>query len=138
MSEQLNHRGVLQEQDNKSNPWNDLAEHQEDQATAEEASRKTERKLGAKILSEVGFQDRQREIVDSSLVKERKRGEKFEGKNQVRKNEAYLERLERVIEKDGNALEKKLWEKSVDKLVIEPENIEESYWKAQERIIRKK
>ncbi len=136
MSEQLNHHGVLQEQDNKSNPWNDLAEHQEDQATAEEARRKTERKLGAKILSEVGFQDRQREIVDSSLVKERKRGEKFEGKNQVRKNEAYLERLERVVEKDGNALEKKLWEKSVDKLVIEPENIEESYWKAQEQVLR--
>ncbi len=122
MSEQLSHRGeVLQE----GNPELEAA-----------TRKKAERKLGAKILSGVGFQDRQAEIADSSLKKEKARGEKFQGKNAERRNLAYLARLERMIEKDGNALEKKLWDASVEKLIIEPDDIEENYWKTQEQILR--
>lgn len=122
MPEQFSHRGEVLQEDNPE--------------LKAAARKKAERKLGAKILSGVGFQDRQREVVDASLAKERARGEKFEGKNQARRNEAYLERLDRIIEKDGTALEEKLWEKSVDNLIIEPENIEENYWRTQEQVLR--
>lgn len=95
-----------------------------------------ERQLGAKILSGVRFQDRQSEIVDSSLEKLTSRGERLSGKNGERRNLAYLTRLERAVEKHGNDLEKKLWERSIDKLIIQPEAIEEGYWTNQEQILR--
>ena len=41
-----------------------------------------------------------------------------------------------MIEKHGNALEQKLWAASVENLIIKPENIEDSYWKQQEQILR--
>ncbi len=109
---------------------------QEAKENAEQGKRRAGRELGAKILTGVGFQDRQKEIVESSLEKEKARGEKLSGGNMMRRNLAYLGRLERMIDKHGNALEKKLWDASVEKLIVEPEEIEESYWKSQERILR--
>lgn len=102
----------------------------------EQERKKAERQLGAKVLAGVGYQDRQREIVDSSLAKEMARGEKLQGKNAERRNLAYLSRLERMIDQHGNALEKKLWDASMEKLIIDPANIEERYWKSQEQILR--
>ena len=107
----------------------------EDERT-EEQKRNDERRTGAKILAGAGFQDRQKEITDSSLKKVTARGEKIAGKNAERRNLAYISRLEGMIEKHGNKLEKRLWEASVGKLIIDPEKIEDGYWKAQEQILR--
>ncbi len=101
-----------------------------------ENTRKSNRRFGARVLAKVGFQDRHNEIVTSSLSKERARGEKFEGKNTVRRNEAYLERLDRIIDTYGDALEERLWTASKEKMIIRPEDIEDSYWRSQERALR--
>ncbi len=98
--------------------------------------RAKERHLGASVLSGAGFQERQAQIVDSSLAKEMARGETLSGKNGERRNLAYLTRLERMIDRYGTELERKLWDASVEKLIIAPEDIEEDYWKTQEQILR--
>lgn len=94
-----------------------------------------ERKLGAAILSSIGF-ERRHGIVESSFNKARQRGDKLPGKNNERRNYAYIERLENLIGEHGNVLEKRLWRASASKLIIQPENIQDSYWKTQEQILR--
>lgn len=112
------------------------AEAVENAELTEKHEREADRRAGAKVLAGVGFQDRQKEIVDSSLQKMMARGEKLTGKNAERRNLAYVSRLENLVEKYGNKLERKLWDASTDKLVIRRENIEDSYWDTQEQILR--
>ena len=92
--------------------------------------------IGSKVLTLVGFESRNKDIVNSSFEKARKQKEKLPGKNNERRNFAYLSRLDNMIEKHGNALEQKLWAASVENLIIKPEDIEDSYWKQQEQILR--
>ena len=92
--------------------------------------------IGSKVLTLVGFESRNKDIVNSSFEKARKQKEKLPGKNNERRNFAYLSRLDNMIEKHGNALEQKLWAASAENLIIKPENIEDSYWKQQEQILR--
>ena len=95
------------------------------------------RRLGAVTLSAANFDTRHKEIVDSSFNKARENGEKLPGKNNERRNYAYLSRLEKLIDKHGNALEKKLWEGSVkDDLLVEYANIPESYWQSKRQELR--
>ena len=95
------------------------------------------RRLGAATLSAANFDTRHKEIVDSSFNKARENGEKLPGKNNERRNYAYLSRLEKLIDKHGNALEKKLWEGSVkDDLLVEYANIPESYWQSKRQELR--
>lgn len=93
------------------------------------------KRLGATILSSVGF-ERRHDIVESSFNRARQRGEKLSGKNNERRNYAYIERLESLVGEHGNNLEKRLWRASVSKLIIKPEDIQDSYWKMQEQILR--
>ena len=92
--------------------------------------------IGSKVLTLVGFESRNKDTVNSSFEKARKQKEKLPGKNNERRNFAYLSRLDNMIEKHGNALEQKLWAASAENLIIKPENIEDSYWKQQEQILR--
>ena len=92
--------------------------------------------IGSKVLTLVGFESRNKDIVNSSFEKARKQKEKLPGKNNERRNFAYLSRLDNMIEKHGNALEQKLWAASAENLIIKPEDIEDSYWKQQEQILR--
>ncbi len=92
--------------------------------------------IGSKVLTLVGFESRNKDIVNSSFEKARKQKEKLPGKNNERRNFAYLSRLDNMIEKYGDALEQKLWAASAENLIIKPENIEDSYWKQQEQILR--
>ena len=92
--------------------------------------------IGSKVLTLVGFESRNKDIVNSSFEKARKQKEKLPGKNNERRNFAYLSRLDNMIEKHGDALEQKLWAASAENLIIKPENIEDSYWKQQEQILR--
>lgn len=110
---------------------------QEQQLEQERQQKQLEgRKLGAKILSQVGFHGRHEDIVESSFEKARRAKEKLVGKNAARRSDAYLQRLEKLVAKYGNKAEQELWDLSADKLVIDPDDIEDGYWKSQEQILR--
>ena len=96
-----------------------------------------QRRLGAVGLTLANFQDRHKEIIDSSFNKARENGEKLPGKNNERRNYAYLSRLENLIDKYGNKAEKKLWEASIkDNLLIEYDDIPETYWQSKRQELR--
>ena len=92
--------------------------------------------IGSKVLSLVNFESKHKDIVESSFNKARQNKEKLPGKNNERRNFAYLSRLDRMIEKYGDALEQKLWAASAENLVMEYEDIPDAYWKQQEQILR--
>ena len=92
--------------------------------------------IGSKVLSLVNFESKHKDIVESSFNKARNNKEKLPGKNNERRNFAYLSRLNNMIEKHGDALEQKLWAASAENLVMNYEDIPDSYWKQQEQILR--
>ena len=92
--------------------------------------------IGSKVLTLVGFESRNKDIVNSSFEKARKQKEKLPGKNNERRNFAYLSRLNNMVEKHGDALEQKLWAASAENLVMDYEDIPDAYWKQQEQILR--
>ena len=92
--------------------------------------------IGSKVLSLVNFESKHKDIVESSFNKARNNKEKLPGKNNERRNFAYLSRLNNMIEKHGDALEQKLWAASAENLVMDYEDIPEAYWKQQEQILR--
>ena len=92
--------------------------------------------IGSKVLSLVNFESKHKDIVESSFNKARQNKEKLPGKNNERRNFAYLSRLNNMIEKHGDALEQKLWAASAENLVMDYEDIPDAYWKQQEQILR--
>ena len=92
--------------------------------------------IGSKVLSLVNFESKHKDIVESSFNKARNKKEKLPGKNNERRNFAYLSRLDRIIEKHGDKVERKLWEASAENLVMDYEDIPDAYWKQQEQILR--
>ena len=92
--------------------------------------------IGSKVLTLVGFESRNKDIVNSSFEKARKQNEKLPGKNNERRNFAYLSRLNNMVEKHGDALEQKLWAASAENLVMDYEDIPDAYWRQQEQILR--
>ena len=92
--------------------------------------------IGSKVLTLVGFESRNKDIVNSSFEKARKQNEKLPGKNNERRNFAYLSRLNNMVEKHGDALERKLWAASAENVVMDYEDIPDAYWKQQEQILR--
>ena len=92
--------------------------------------------IGSKVLSLVNFESKHKDIVESSFNKARNNKEKLPGKNNERRNFAYLSRLSNMVEKHGDALEQKLWEASAENLVMDYEDIPDAYWKQQEQILR--
>ena len=92
--------------------------------------------IGSKVLSLVNFESKHKDIVESSFNKARQNKEKLPGKNNERRNFAYLSRLDRMIEKHGDKVEQKLWAASAENLVMDYEDIPDAYWKQQEQILR--
>ena len=92
--------------------------------------------IGSKVLALVNFESKHKDIVESSFNKARQNKEKLPGKNNERRNFAYLSRLNNMVEKHGDALERKLWEASAENVVMDYEDIPDSYWKQQEQILR--
>ena len=92
--------------------------------------------LGAKVLSLVNFESKHKDIVESSFDKARNNHDKLPGKNNERRNYAYLSRLNSLIEQHGDNLEQRLWQASASKVIIKPEDITDKYWKQQEQILR--
>ena len=92
--------------------------------------------IGSKVLSLVNFESKHKDIVESSFNKARNKKEKLPGKNNERRNFAYLSRLDRIVEKYGDKAEQKLWAASAENVVMDYEDIPEAYWKQQEQILR--
>ncbi|MBR5046451.1 hypothetical protein IKX73_02375 [Candidatus Saccharibacteria bacterium] len=124
----------------QTTPAPDYAEFDPDTAKklVEEAERiKKNRMVGAKVLSVVGFNNRHQEIIDSSYKKAREAKQKLIGNNGERRSDAYITRIENIINRHGAAAEQRLWNMSStsSELIIKPENVPDSYWEtlAQER-----
>jgi hypothetical protein len=92
--------------------------------------------IGSKVLALVNFESKHKDIVESSFNKARQNKEKLPGKNNERRNFAYLSRLDRMVEKYGDKVEQKLWAASAENLVMNYEDIPDAYWKQQEQILR--
>ena len=122
---QLNHNEITN-QENNINTTEQSAQHLS----------RFQNEIGAKVLSLVNFESKHKDIVESSFNKARNKKEKLPGKNNERRNFAYLSRLDNMIEKYGDALEQKLWEASAENVVMDYEDIPEAYWKQQEQILR--
>ena len=123
---------------------NNLSQLSDNENTAENVNQQMEKRaasrlqneIGSKVLTLVNFESKHKDIVESSFNKARNKKEKLPGKNNERRNFAYLSRLDRMIEKHGDALEQKLWAASAENLVMDYEDIPEAYWKQQEQILR--
>ena len=122
---QLNHNEITG-QENNINTAEQSAQHLS----------RLQNEIGSKVLALVNFESKHKDIVESSFNKARNNKEKLPGKNNERRNFAYLSRLDRMIEKHGDKVEQKLWEASAENLVMEYEDIPEAYWKQQEQILR--
>ena len=122
---QLNHNEIT-DQENNINTTEQNTQHLS----------RLQNEIGSKVLSLVNFESKHKDIVESSFNKARNNKEKLPGKNNERRNFAYLSRLDNMIEKHGDALEQKLWESSAENLVMDYEDIPEAYWKQQEQILR--
>ena len=101
-----------------------------------QAPSRLQNEIGSKVLSLVNFESKHKDIVESSFNKARQNKEKLPGKNNERRNFAYLSRLNNMVEKHGDALEQKLWVASAENLVMDYEDIPDAYWKQQEQILR--
>ncbi len=118
---------------------NEITDQENNINTTEQSTQylsRLQNEIGAKVLSLVNFESKHKDIVESSFNKARQNKEKLPGKNNERRNFAYLSRLDRMIEKHGDAIEQKLWATSAENLVMDYEDIPEAYWKQQEQILR--
>ena len=123
---------------------NNLNQFSDNENTAENVNQQIENKassrlqneIGSKVLTLVNFESKHKDIVESSFNKARQNKEKLPGKNNERRNFAYLSRLDRIIEKHGDKAEQKIWEASAENLVMDYEDIPDAYWKQQEQILR--
>ena len=118
---------------------NEITGQENNTNTTEQSAQRLSRlqnEIGSKVLSLVNFESKHKDIVESSFDKARNKKEKLPGKNNERRNFAYLSRLDNMIEKHGDALEQKLWAASAENLVMDYEDIPDAYWKQQEQILR--
>ena len=122
---QLNHNEIT-DQENNINTTEQNAQHLS----------RLQNEIGSKVLSLVNFESKHKDIVESSFNKARNNKEKLPGKNNERRNFAYLSRLDNMIEKHGDKVERKLWESSAENVVMDYEDIPDAYWKQQEQILR--
>ena len=118
---------------------NETTNRESDTNTTErnpQASSRLQNEIGSKVLALVNFESKHKDIVESSFNKARNNKEKLPGKNNERRNFAYLSRLNNMVEKYGDKAEQKLWEASAENLVMDYEDIPDAYWKQQEQILR--
>ena len=122
---QLNHNEIT-DQENNINTTEQNTQH----------PTHLQNEIGSKVLSLVNFESKHKDIVESSFNKARNNKEKLPGKNNERRNFAYLSRLNNMVEKYGDKAEQKLWAASAENLVMDYEDIPDAYWKQQEQILR--
>ena len=119
--------------------YNEITDQENNINTTEQNTQHLSRlqnEIGSKVLSLVNFESKYKDIVESSFNKASQNKEKLPGKNNERRNFAYLSRLDRIVEKYGDKAEQKIWEASAENLVMDYEDIPDAYWKQQEQILR--
>ena len=123
---------------NQLNPEERIDQENDTNTTEQSAQHlsRLQNEIGSKVLTLVNFESKHKDIVESSFNKARNNKEKLPGKNNERRNFAYLSRLDRIVEKYGDKAEQKLWAASAENLVMNYEDIPEAYWKQQEQILR--
>ena len=121
---------------NQLNSASNVDDQQNEILSEKQSLTRLQNEIGSKVLSLVNFESKHKDIVESSFNKARQNKEKLPGKNNERRNFAYLSRLDRMIEKHGDTLERKLWEASAENLIMDYEDIPDAYWKQQEQILR--
>lgn len=85
--------------------------------------------FGARVLSSVNFENSHQNIVQNSFNRARNRGDTIEGERpNIRRNYAYLDRLEKLVEKHGDNAIQRLCRVSATKLIVKPEDIPDKYW----------
>ena len=121
---------------NQLNSASNVDSQQNEILSEKQSLTRLQNEIGSKVLSLVNFESKHKDIVESSFNKARNNKEKLPGKNNERRNFAYLSRLSNMVEKHGDAIEQKLWEASAENLVMDYEDIPDAYWKQQEQILR--
>ena len=121
---------------NQLNSASNVDDQQNEILSEKQSLTRLQNEIGSKVLSLVNFESKHKDIVESSFNKARNKKEKLPGKNNERRNFAYLSRLDRIIEKHGDKVERKLWEASAENLIMDYEDIPDAYWKQQEQILR--
>ena len=121
---------------NQLNSASNVDNQQNEILSEKQSLTRLQNEIGSKVLSLVNFESKHKDIVESSFNKARNNKEKLPGKNNERRNFAYLSRLDNMIEKHGDKVEQKLWAASAENLVMDYEDIPEAYWKQQEQILR--
>ena len=121
---------------NQLNSASNVDNQQNEILSEKQSLTRLQNEIGSKVLSLVNFESKHKDIVESSFNKARNKKEKLPGKNNERRNFAYLSRLDRMIEKYGDKVEQKIWEASAENVVMDYEDIPEAYWKQQEQILR--
>lgn len=100
---------------NQLNSASNVDNQQNEILSEKQSLTRLQNEIGSKVLSLVNFESKHKDIVESSFNKARNNKEKLPGKNNERRNFAYLSRLDRMIEKHGDAIEQKLWAASAKK-----------------------
>ena len=121
---------------NQLNSASNVDNQQNEILSEKQSLTRLQNEIGSKVLALVNFESKHKDIVESSFNKARQNKEKLPGKNNERRNFAYLSRLDRIVEKYGDKAEQKLWAASAENLVMNYEDIPEAYWKQQEQILR--
>ena len=93
-------------------------------------------KIGGKVLESVNFHNRHQNVTRKALEAAKYYNEKLSGTNGERWNQAYLMRLDTMIKKGGREYEKKLWDYTAQKLIIQPEEVSNEYWESYARYLR--
>ena len=121
---------------NQLNSASNVDNQQNEILSEKQSLTRLQNEIGSKVLALVNFESKHKDTVESSFNKARQNKEKLPGKNNERRNFAYLSRLDRIVEKYGDKAEQKLWAASAENLVMNYEDIPEAYWKQQEQILR--
>ena len=121
---------------NQLNSASNVDNQQNEILSEKQSLTRLQNEIGSKVLSLVNFESKYKDIVESSFNKASQNKEKLPGKNNERRNFAYLSRLDRIIKKHGDKAEQKIWEASAESVVMDFEDIPDSYWKQQEQILR--
>ena len=121
---------------NQLNSASNVDNQQNEILSEKQSLTRLQNEIGSKVLALVNFESKHKDIVESSFNKARNKKEKLPGKNNERRNFAYLSRLNNMVEKYGDKAEQKIWQASAENLVMDYEDIPDAYWKQQEQILR--
>lgn len=114
-------------------------EEQQDNNLPEQPKQKSEidaaqyeRYIGAKLLSKIGVENKYSHIAQKSIEVAKKNGQKLLGDNNAeRRNYATLERIDELTAEFGTEGLRRALSLDARRLLVQPQNIPESFWRSQ-------